>query len=431
MTSPKGSTVAYRRRVVDDELDELLEALPAINIDGPKGVGKTATASQRARTVFRLDDPAAVEVVAADPTRMTDAPGPVLIDEWQRYPYSWDLVRRAVDDGTTPGRFLLTGSTHPAAPPIHSGAARIVGVRLRPMTLLERGGDSPTVSLSTLLAGKPAVIAGATNVTLEDYVLAILTGGFPGMHASSARATRALLDSYLARIVDRDFPEAGRPVRNPRGLTRWLTAYAAATATTASFETIRDAATAGHGSKPARSTTVPYRDTLERIWIADPMPAWAPTRNHLRRLTSGPKHYLADPALAAALLDVDADLLLDGRRVGPPVPRDGTLLGSLFESLVALDLRVYAQAAQAVVGHLRTKNGDHEVDFIVQGRGRRIVALEVKLAATVGDADVRHLHWLAAQLGDELVDSVVVTTGRDAYRRTDGVAVVPASLLGP
>ena len=104
MTSPKASTVAYRRRVVDDELDELLEALPAINIDGPKGVGKTATASQRARTVFRLDDPAAVEVVAADPTRMTDAPGPVLIDEWQRYPYSWDLVRRAVDDGTTPVR---------------------------------------------------------------------------------------------------------------------------------------------------------------------------------------------------------------------------------------------------------------------------------------------------------------------------------------
>jgi predicted AAA+ superfamily ATPase len=431
MSGPDGSPTSYRRRVVDDELDELLGALPAINIDGPKGVGKTATATQRAHTVFRLDDPGAVEVVAADPARMTVAPSPVLIDEWQRYQYSWDLVRRAVDDDTTPGRFLLTGSASPASPPTHSGAARIVSLRMRPMTLFERGLGSPTVSLSQLLAGGRSAIEGATTASLEDYVAAILTGGFPGMHASGAHAQRALLDSYLARIVDRDFPEAGLAVRNPAALTRWLTAYAAATATTATFETIRDAATPGQSGKPARSTTVPYRDTLERIWIADPVPAWVPTRNHLRRLTGGPKHHLADPALAAALLDVDADMLLSGCLVGPPIPRASTMLGSLFESLVALDLRVYAQATEAAVGHLRTKNGDHEIDFIVHGRGRRVVAIEAKLSATVEDSDVRHLHWLAGQLGNELVDSVVITTGREAYRRRDGIAIVPAALLGP
>ena len=336
-----------------------------------------------------------------------------------------------LDDDATPGLFLLTGSASPASPPTHSGATRIVGVRMRPMTLFERGLDSPTVSLRKLLVGGRPAIAGATSVTLDDYVAAILTGGFPGMHADGARAQRALLDSYLARIVDRDFPEAGLSVRNPAALNRWLTAYAVATGTTATFETIQDAATAGQRSKPARSTTASYRDTLERIWIADPIPAWVPTRNHLRRLTIGPKHHLADPALAAAILDVDADLLLAGRHGGPTVPRSGTLLGSLFESLVALDLRVYAQGAEAAVGHLRTHNGDHEIDFIISGRGRRIVAIEAKLSTTVTDSDVHHLHWLAGQLGDELMDSVIVTTGRDAYRRADGVAVVPAALLGP
>ena len=421
----------YRRRVVDDELDELLPDLPAISLDGPKGVGKTATALERASTVFALDRPRTLEVVLADPDRMVDAREPVLIDEWQRYLPSWDLVRRAVDADPHPARFLLTGSASPASPPTHSGAARIVSLRMRPLTLAERGVATPTVSLASLLAGTQPTIGGACTVTLEQYVDEITRGGFPGMRATSARTQRALLDSYVERIVDRDFPEAGHGVRNPAALRRWLTAFAAATATTATFETIRDAATAGIADKPARSTTIPYRDTLERIWISDPLPAWAPTRNHLKRLTGSPKHHLADPALAVALLALDTGTLLEGHDAGPAIPRDGAFLGSLFESLIALDVRVYAQAAEARVHHLRTKNGDREVDFIVTGRGRRTLALEVKLAQTVEDRDVRHLLWLKEQLGPDLVDMVVLTTGTEAYRRRDGVAVAPAALLGP
>ena len=156
-----------------------------------------------------------------------------------------------------------------------------------------------------------------------------------------------------------------------------------------------------------------------------------PTRSHLNRLTLSPKHHLADPALAVALLDVDADTLLEGGEGAIAVPRDGTLLGALFESLVALNLRVYAQAAEASVGHLRTKSGDREVDFVVQGRGGRTVAVEVKLAVAVDGRDVRHLLWLKEQLGPGLRDMVILTTGREAYRRPDGIAVVPLALLGP
>ena len=421
----------YLRRVVDDELDELAPSLPAIAIEGAKGVGKTETALQRAVTVHRLDDPAQRAIAQAAPDRILDGPRPVLLDEWQRVPSVWDGVRRAVDAGAEPGAFLLTGSASPVHPPTHSGAARVVTVRMRPLSLAERGLAEPTVSVRALLTGARPDVWGATDVSLADYTREIVGSGFPGLRHLSGRPLRAQLDGYLRRIVDADFPEMGRDVRRPQLLRRWMAAYAAATATSASYETLRDAATPGEADKPARTTTAPYRDVLERLWIVDPVPAWAPTRNAVARLTRSPKHHLADPALAARLLGVGEDALLSGEDAGPPVPRDGTLLGHLFESLVALSVRVYAQAAEAGVGHLRTAGGKQEVDLIVERDDRRVMAVEVKLSGAVGDRDVRHLLWLRDRLGDDLLDAVVVTTGPQAYRRPDGVAVVPAALLGP
>ena len=421
----------YLRRVVDDELDELAPSLPAIAIEGAKGVGKTETALQRAATVYRLDDPAQRAIAQAAPDRILDGPRPVLLDEWQRVPSVWDGVRRAVDAGAEPGAFLLTGSASPVHPPTHSGAARVVTVRMRPLSLAERGLAEPTVSVRALLTGTRPDVRGATDVSLADYTREIVGSGFPGLRHLSGRPLRAQLDGYLRRIVDTDFPEMGRDVRRPQLLRRWMAAYAAATATSASYETLRDAATPGEADKPARTTTAPYRDVLERLWIVDPVPAWAPTRNAVARLTRSPKHHLADPALAARLLGVGEDALLSGQDAGPPVPRDGTLLGHLFESLVALSVRVYAQAAEAGVGHLRTAGGKQEVDLVVERDDRRVVAVEVKLSGSVGDRDVRHLLWLRDKLGEDLLDAVVVTTGPQAYRRPDGVAVVPAALLGP
>lgn len=421
----------YRRRIVDAELDELLAGLPAISLQGPKAVGKTAMALRRAATAHRLDDEAERSIAAADPSRLLTGERPILIDEWQRVPESFDGVRRAVDEGVKPGSFLLTGSASPLTPPTHSGAGRIVQVRLRPMTLLERGVGSAEVSLKRLLEGRKEALTGRSDVHLEQYAEEVLASGFPGLRGLPERLARAQLDGYLDRIVDRDFrEELGREVRRPATLRRWMQAYAAATATTASYEKIRDAATSGQGEKPSKATTQPYRDLLERLWILDPVPAWLPTRNRLTRLASPPKHHLADPALAARLLGLDAEMLLSARPAGPPVAREGTLLGALFESLVTLDVRVYAQAAEARTAHLRTWSGEREVDLIVE-RGPKVLAIEVKLGHTPEERDVRHLHWLRAELGDELADAVVVTTGPAAYRRPDGIAVVPAALLGP
>ncbi len=420
----------YVRRVIDSELDELFPHLPAIALDGAKGVGKTATATARASTVYRLDDSASRELLHADPERLTSAPRPILVDEHQRWEPAWDLVRRAVDDDPSPSGFLLTGSASVLQSAAHSGAGRIVRSQMRPMTLLERGLTAPTVSVAELLSGG-ARIQGSTTFALTDYTQSIVRSGFPGTQSLPDRANRAALESYGELIVDREVPEAGFGVRNPTQMQAWLRALAAATATCTTWETLRAAATPGRSDLPGRSTTGPWTDALARTWVYDPIPAWQPGFAHLKRLAASPKHHLVDPALACTLLGLTADDLLTGGGPTPAIPRDGTFLGGLFESLTTLSVRVFAQAAQARVGHLRRRDGDHEIDLIIHGTGRRRVAIEVKLTTVVTDRDVRHLLWLKDLLGDEVTDTVIVTTGHDAYRRRDGVAVVPLALLGP
>ena len=420
---------SYVPRIVDAELDELTAGLAAISVEGPRAVGKTETALRRAGTAHRLDDPAHLELVRADPARLTSGEPPILIDEWQRVPYSWDLVRRAVDEGAGAGRFLLTGSAAPAEAPTHSGAGRIVTVRMRPLSLSERCLSEPTVSLAGLLSGARPSLSGRTDVGLEGYTEEIAKSGFPAIRALPPRMRHAQLDGYIDRIIEHDFAQQGRRVRDRRSLRAWLTAYAAATSTTASFDTIRGAATPGEASKPAKSTTHAHRGVLERLWIIEEVPAWLSTRNRLRRLAASPSHQLADPALAARLLGVGADALIEGGDPGPRMPRDGTLLGALFESLVTLSVRAYAQANEARVSHLRTRAGEHEIDLIVERSDGRVVALEVKLSALVSDNDTRHLHWLAKRIRSDLLDAAVITTGPEAYRRKDGIGVIPAALL--
>ena len=423
--------MAYQRRIVDETLDELFPHLAAISLEGAKGVGKTATASQRAKTVLALNRARQREALAANLDYITQATPPVLIDEWQLEPEVWDRVRTAVDDDPAGGRFLLAGSAG-VAPGIriHSGAGRIVSLRLRPLSFSERGLLEPTVSLRALLAGEQTDVTGRSEIGLSGYVDEILRSGFPGIRSLPERARVMQLDSYVGRIVERELQENGIHVRRPETLRAWLAAYAAATATDASYSVLLDAATAGQPEKPARSTVDGYREHLARIFVLDPIPAWIPVSHPLKRLTRTPKHHLVDPALAARLVGVGKAGLLQGEG-DRPLKATGTWLGALFESLATQSVRVYADAAGAQVGHLRTKDTSREIDLIVEGADRRVVAIEVKLADTVSDQDVRHLNWLKQQIGDRLVTTMVITTGEFAYQRPDGVAVVPLALLGP
>lgn len=419
---------SYRRRIVDSELDYLLVELPAILLDGPKAVGKTETAKRRALTVVRLNRERELQLADAQLDSLLLKPSPVLFDEWQRLPQVWEAVKDSVDADKTPARFLLTGSAPMNG--THSGAGRIPSVRMRPLTLPERLLCTPTVSLNSLLTGAKPDVTGESHFTLEDYTDFILRSGFPGFQDLSMRTLNKQLDTYLERLVNVDMKDAGVVIRQPETLMRWLRAYAATVATTTSWDKLRDAATVGELEKPGKGTTSRYTEALFRLRILDEIPPWLPGDNHLSRLGQSPKRFLADPALAARLVGVPRDRLLEGE--GPTArPAGGIYLGALFESLVALSLSVFCDANAVPLKHLRTWSGDHEVDFIVVGPGGKVVAIEAKLGNTVRSEHVEHLTWLQHKLGNKLLDAVVVNTGRDAYRRKDGIAVVPLGLLGP
>ncbi|MDR1119218.1 MAG: DUF4143 domain-containing protein [Bifidobacteriaceae bacterium] len=424
--------MGYLPRIVDGQLDRLAQILPAIAVEGAKGVGKTASASRVANEVFALDRKATRENVLADPEFVLGGEAPTLIDEWQRAPDTWDVVRTAVDAGAPPGRFLLAGS---AAPPsgidTHSGAGRIVRLVMRPMSLPERGVERPSVSFGALLAGEETDPGGRTAFTTADYVDEIVSSGFPGIRNLPPDARPLLLDGYLDRTVDRDIPDAGGDVRRPEALRNWLAAYGAATATAASEAAITRAATPGWDEPgPSRPAGRSYRELLRRVWVLDPVPAWLPGFAHLKRLGAAPKHHLVDPALAARLVGATAPALIKGDSEAG-FPRDGTFLGALFESLATQTVRVLAEAAGARVSHMRTRGGEHEVDLIAQRPDSRVLALEVKLSTSVRPADVAGLNWLERELPGRVVGKVLINAGDRAFRRPDAVQVVPLALLGP
>lgn len=424
----------YLHRTIDDELDSLMPFAAAIALEGPKGIGKTDTAKRRADSIYSLDDPALRAVISNDFELKSLSDGTIFFDEWQHLPQVWNSVRHQVDYGASPGRFLLAGSATPVdSSGTHSGAARILSLRMRPMGLHERGLQGPTVSFTELLYGaggtansperrENAEIAGRTEFKIGDYADAIASSGFPAIMNSPRRLQRSQLDAYIHRVIDRDLPERDVEVRSPETLRRWLAAYGAASSTTTSYSRILDATTVGDEYQPSKPTTVRYRDHLSQLWLLDPVPGWSSFRNPLKRISQAPKHQLADPALALRLQGLSSDDLLN--------ERGAYMFGPLFESLVALGVRTLAQAAVAQVYHLRTQNGDHEVDLVVEGQGGALIGVEVKLSNAITDRDVRHLHWFSEKMNGQVSDLVVISTGPQAYRRTDGVAVVPLALLG-
>ncbi len=412
----------YMPRVLDTELAKLLTGLPAVLIEGPKAVGKTATARRVCVDELLLDDPAIQAVARADPSSLVaDRGTPLLVDEWHIVGPVFDAVRRQVDNDPRPGRFVLTGSARPEGVTAHTGAGRIVTIRMRPMTLLERGVTSPTVSLTDLVRRGGGSVNGHSEFGLAEYAHEIEASGFPVIRPRHESFRQSLLEGYIASIIQRDVEEAGHRVRRPDTLRRWLEAIAAATATTTSLEKIRNAATRGDGSVPTKQTVLNYHHALRRLWIVDDLEGWSPSSSRFTTLNRAPKRHMADPALALALLGLDHSALMT----------DGFLFGRMFESLAALTLRVFSQAAGARVKHLRTKGGRQEVDFIVERRDGRVLALEAKLGRTIDDNDVAHLLWLRSRLGPRWIDGAVVSTGPIAYRRPDGIAVIPLALLGP
>lgn len=417
----------YLPRVVDTEMRESLRASPAVLIEGPRACGKTWTGRQFAADEVLMDASVQARLAAnVDPAALLDAPPPLLLDEWQLAPDIWNPMRRACDDRGRPGQFILTGSADPPDDITrHSGAGRVLRVRMRPMSLFESGESSGSVSLSGLFdPGRRT--ARYSGHHLGEIVAMACRGGWPALVSSGADPPAALLAlrGYLDEISRTDVSRVDGVARNPAGVRRLLESLARNIACEASFATLA-ANTAGDDPGIDRKTVSSYMAALARLFVVEDLPAWRPHITSRSALRNAPKRHLADPSLAAAALGLMPEAVM----------ADLKFAGLLFESLVVRDLRVYGQPARCQISHYRDSDG-LEVDAIVRRADGPWIAVEVKLGGEPAiHQAVRTLGRLrkrvdASRTG-EPARLVVVTAGGYGYEHPDGVTVVPITALGP
>jgi hypothetical protein len=424
-TAPVDGLSAYRPRVVDAELAASLQAAGVVLIEGPRACGKTVTALQVAASDVNLERQAeARRAGRIDPAVLLDGERPRLIDEWQLVPEVWGHVRAAVDRlGAGSGRFILTGSAIPPNDTTrHSGAGRVLRLRMRPMALAESGDSSAEVSLAALFDGAPAR-SGEAGSGVRQTAELVCRGGWPGLLGRSVTDVQRALRGYLADTAEIDLERADGVHRDPARVRRVIASLARSTSTYASARSIA-ADVRGAGPAMTPNTVLGYLDALERVFVADDLPAWSPSLRSKTRLRAQAKRHLVDPSLAVAALGTGPGRLA----------LEVDTLGLLFESMVLRDLRVYAQAIDAeVFGYLDSSN--LEADAVIETRDGRWGALEVKLGPREVEDGAASLLRIAARVdadrhGAPAVLAVITGWGY-AYTRPDGVAVIPVGALGP
>ena len=415
--------MSYLPRVVDGELHEALRTAGAVLLEGPKACGKTQTALQRAASSVRFDvDRAARDSVAVDPGLQLEGAVPRLLDDWQRAPDVWDAVRRAVDERSGPGQFILTGSAVPADDLArHTGAMRILRLVMRPMTLSECGAGTSQVSFSAIATGE-SVRAADPGTTVREVARLVARGGWPGnLELSDARAVRQLR-AYLGEIARADLRQLEGIRRDPQTVLRLLRSLARNVGTPASTSAIRRYVNGAEGVMKDETIATMIAG-LSRLMVVEDLPAWAPALRSRTRLRAAFVRHFVDPSLAVAAVGADADRLL----------ADLEWFGFLFEGAVLRDIRVLSQALDARTFHYRDESG-LEADIVIEFPDGRWIAVEVKLGHSQVDQAAANLIALRdrvdARSTGEAVALVVVTATGAAYTRLDGVIVLPACALG-
>ncbi len=404
-----------KQRLISNALRELLDQTPAVILDGPRGVGKTTLGVAKARTTLNLEIPALRNLAQQQPDELLVADEPVFIDEWHLAPEIIAAVRRSVDQNRSPGRFLLAGSGSRPLP--HSGVGRVNTLRVRPLLLQERGRADVNISLVDIAAGARPEIRSC-SLALVDYAREIVVSGFPAFTDLDEQVAQNELDSYIQILIASDTEASGIEVRRPQLLRHWLRSYASATATLSSLESIR--LTQGPDAGPSKVTALNYLEMMQMLRIIEPVEAFSLSTGPARRVSGSPKHQLADPGLAAALLGVGSRQLLNGLVTNG----DRLVFAQLFESLVALHLRVFADLNQYRLYHYREWDGRREVDYILESREGNLLLIEVKLS-TPDPREHKHLNQLADQLGDAVLGKLVITAGGQSVTSKDGVVVLP------
>ncbi|HBQ64242.1 MAG TPA: AAA family ATPase [Clostridiales bacterium] len=415
----------YLSRIADRLLDSSLEASGAVLIEGPKWCGKTRTAVEKAASTLFMQDPdhTASYLMAADtkPSLLLQGAVPRLIDEWQIAPVLWDAVRYAVDERGSTGQFILTGSAVPRENAVrHTGTGRISRVLMRPMSLYESLESNGAVSLKTLFQGVRD-IEGTSNLTIENIAFAIARGGWPASIGEKESIAVKRVYDYVDSIINIDVSRVDEVEKNPARVRVLMKSLARNVSTAAKLSTIHNDIS-GDEDTLSEKTIASYMNALRRIFVIEDLPAWNPAMRSRTALRTSPKRHFIDPSIATAVLRATADSLLG----------DFSTFGLLFESLCIRDLRIYAQTLDGEVFHYRDKSG-LEADAVIHLKDGRWGAVEVKLGMQETEEACRNLITLKEKINTEKMKEpsflMVLTGSTMAYRRQDGVFVVPAGCL--
>jgi predicted AAA+ superfamily ATPase len=417
----------YLSRVCDVELQNALAGMGAVLIEGAKWCGKTSTAANAARSILFMQDPdnarSYQQMADTKPSLLLKGETPRLLDEWQMSPVLWDAVRFEVDKRGLAGQFILTGSAVPADNvTAHTGTGRFARILMRPMSLYESGESNGSISLADLFDGKHD-IESIPDLSIEQIAYAICRGGFPASVGKPDKTALRMSIDYVEAIINQDVSQVDGVEKNPNRVRLLLRSLARNIATMASVQTVLKDVEATETSI-SEKTVSSYYNALRRIFVVEPMPAWSPSLRSKTTIRTSPRHHFVDPSIATAVMRISPEALL----------RDFEYFGFLFEALCARDIRVYAQHNDGDVFHYRDKSG-LEADLLVQLRDGRWGAIEVKLGnKQIEEAAVNLLKLKNRIDTDKMREPsflMVLTGGQYAFRRKDGVLIVPVGCLKP
>ena len=415
----------YLSRIVDKEIDELMQIMGAVLIEGCKGCGKSTTGAQYAKSIIEFQNPDKRQeydnIKNTKPSLFLNGEKPRMFDEWQMYPVVWDSIRTDVDHSGLKGQYILTGSAKPSeGATMHTGTGRISRVLMRPMSLYESGESTGEVSLNDLFLGKD--ISGVSKLSLENLASVIVRGGWPASIGIDEDIKYRFAKEYVKSLIHEDVKKIDGIERNPEKMQNILRSLARNVTTQVSNSTIESDVKNIFADDISRPTLIDYLNTLEKLFVIEDLNATNLNFRSKYALRTKPKKYFVDPSIATAILDINPNDLIN----------DLNTFGFMFESLCIRDLKIYIQSYGGNISFYRDEN-DFEVDAILRANNGKWAAIEIKLGAGYIDSAASNLLKFKDKVDVEKCGEsafLAVLTGTDySYKRNDGVYVVSIGTL--
>lgn len=415
----------YLPRIVDKEIDELMEIMGAVLIEGCKWCGKSTTGLYHAKSVIEFQNPDRKQeydnIRNTKPSLFLNGEKPRMFDEWQMYPVVWDSVRTDVDHTGLKGQYILTGSAKPSeGETMHTGTGRISRVLMRPMSLFESSESTGEVSFGDILAGKD--ISGVSKLSLEDIASIIVRGGWPASISIKSDAKYRIAKEYVKSLIHEEVRSVDGVERNTEKMQNVLRSLARNISTQVSNSTIEADIRNSFDDDISRPTLTDYLNTLEKLFVIEDVKATNLNLRSKYALRTKPKKFFVDPSIATAILDLKPMDLIN----------DLNTFGFMFESLCIRDLKIYTESLGGDVTFYRDEKG-FEVDAILRMPSGKWGAIEIKLGAGYIDEAANNLlkfkeHVDIKKCGEP--SFLLVLTGTNySYKRDDDVYVVSIGTL--